>query len=210
MQRMVLVAFGIACLVPGAALSQSIGLFLDPGFTVCAAEVGPTPRIDVHVVAFVGGNVPEFSAVQFRILAATPGWTERDVLWVFNSAVSLGFGNPLFPSQFDDTPGCIATFHDWCRGDAEPAGDANPIAIGRIVILGAPTPPNTILRVWHYALTGMDPPCPFMIPCGIPDLNPVCVEGGTAVLNPTYTPRCTNVAVTPETWTGIKELYRGD
>jgi hypothetical protein len=209
MQRMVLVALGIACLVPRPAQSQSIGLFLDPGGAVCAAEVGPTPRIDIHVVAFVGGNVPRFSAAQFRILAAPGGWTERDVLWVFNSAVSLGFGNPLFPSEFDETPGCIVTFHDWCRGDGEPAGDANPIAIGRIVVLGAPTPPNTILRVWPYALTPNDPPCAFMIPCG-PSLNPVCVEGGSAVLNPTYTPRCTGVAVTSETWTGIKQLYRGD
>lgn len=198
----------LVVLLPGLGRSQSIGIFLDPEASSCSAEVGSTPFIALHIVALLGGDVPEFSTAQFSIIGLPETWSPANVFWVLDTGVGISVGNPLFSTSSDEyRRGAIVTFADFCRGDDDPAGDVGPIPIGRVIIAGAPTPENTILRVWRYELVQTDPVCPFMLGCS--DINTkICVEGGRAVLNPTSLPACEVVAVEQLTWAGVKDLYR--
>jgi hypothetical protein len=83
-------------------------------------------------------------------------------------------GHPLFLSgAHEDSPGVNVVFNA-CR--ALSAVDTVPL--GRIVLLGAPTPRDVTLRVVGFVVGPQDPHCPFVTKCDAPSFSMSCVEGG--------------------------------
>ena len=198
--------WALACLLPATAFSQSIGIYIDPGATVCVAEVGSVALIDLHVIAVLGGDVNEMTGAQFWISGAPESWTPARVFWVPDPAVTASLGNPIFRTTIGDgRPGVGVVFNS-CRGDGNPEGDTERVELGRLIIAGAPTPREVHLKVEHYELVPPDPDCPFVNDCTGPYYYKKCVAGGEAVLNGSGP--CGVVAVTTRTWSEVKALYR--
>ena len=205
-RRSWLVPVTVACLLPATASSQSIGIYIDNGATVCTAEVGSTPLIDMHVIAILGGDVTGLTGAQFWISGAPDTWQQKNVFWVPDPAATFNVGNPIFHTSLGDgRPGVVLTFNT-CRGDGIPEGDGGRVELGRLIIAGAPTPREVHLKVEHFELVPTDPECPTMLECQSPAFPQVCVAGGEAVLNGTGP--CGVVAVTQRTWSEVKALFR--
>jgi hypothetical protein len=199
MSRSLLLGFAGLLLVSGSASAQHIGIFMDANATSCAAEVGPNPRIDLHVIAILGGSVPVMTGAQFMIEGAPETWKPRDVLWVPDVNVVINVGHPIFPNPVHpNSPGVNIAFGS-CQGSTR-------VPLGRIVLLGPPTSDNVRLRVTWFELGGADPNCPFVTNCDAPAFPMVCVSGGEIVLNGPPPSNC-QTAVEERTWTTVKRLY---
>jgi len=66
---------------PQPSEAQYIGVFLGPNATLCAADVG-SPRVDLHIIAILQGEVTETTGAESRIVGAPASWTQENVLWV--------------------------------------------------------------------------------------------------------------------------------
>jgi hypothetical protein len=188
-------------LVAAPAAAQYIGIFRDAGATTCVAQVGPAPYIDLHVVAVPGEAALRVMGAQFQITGAPAGWTSANALWVPADG-TLNIGHPMIPSP-PRKRGAIVVFT--ASPGAEGTGTKGPL--GRLVLLGAPTPENVHLRVERCEFTDRDPQCPFVLDCNSPDFDGVCVEGGEIVLNGAAATGC-GVAVSASTWSAVKSLYQ--
>jgi hypothetical protein len=187
------------------AQAQSIDIILDSGQPVCSADVGPNPWIELHVVAVLGGSVPEFQGAQFRISGRPDSWNQENVSWVWDASVTLGYGNPLLaPSDSGNNLGAggIAAW-----SSCQPK-QGSTRRIGKILILGAPVPENTMLRITGFTVNPNEPHCPMMNRCDNPYYSTVCVQGGSFVLNGTNSKNCSITAVEELTWTAVKGLYQ--
>lgn len=202
MSRWTFVVFTALLAMSMPASASYIGIFLDADATTCIAQVGSTPFIDLHVVAVLSGEVPVMVGAQFQITGAPEGWSSSNVLWVpADGAVNLG--HPMFASP-PWKRGVITAF-SYCQG-AE--GEVTRVPLGRLILLGAPTPVNVHLRVQGFEFVDIDPQCPFVMNCDIQaGYAKECVEGGEIVLNGDAATGC-GVAVARSTWTTIKSLYR--
>jgi hypothetical protein len=199
MKRWILAILAALMIGATAAHAQYIGIFMDTNATSCAASVGDAPWIDLHVIAILEGGVTSFSGAQFQITGKPEGWTPANVLWVPEPASAISLGHPIFASGLHPaTPGVNVAFHE-CQ-------TANRVLLGRVVILGAPTPGNVHLRVEGFDLVPPDPNCPFLVDCG-PHFFKECVGGGEIVLNGPEPASC-QMAVQSSTWTAVKSLYR--
>lgn len=188
-------------LASGPASAQHIGIFMDSNASSCGAEVGPNPRIDLHVIAILEGSVTEMTGAQFMIQGAPETWTPQNVLWVPDVGTAISLGNPVFPTPLHPyTPGVDVTFSSCQR-----ASTNSRVPLGRIVLLGPPTADNVRLRVTWFDLVPSDPNCPFVLDCS-PGAEKVCVGGGQIVLNGPPPANC-QTAVEARTWSNVKRLY---
>ncbi len=183
------------------ASAQYIGIFLDPNASSCAASVGPTPRVDLHIIAILEGDVTETVGAEFRIVGTPETWTQQNVLWVPDVNTGVSIGNPLFPNATYPRAGVGIAFHS-CQAP----GSSRRVELGRIVLLGPPTADNVRLQVttttiWPHV------PCPAMLRCDAPSFSYVCVGGGEVVLNGPMPASC-QMAVEEGTWSNVKALYR--
>jgi hypothetical protein len=167
--------------------------------------MGPTPFTDLHVIAVLEGDVPTMTGAQFQITGMPEGWSSATALWVPADGV-VNVGHPLFPGPpHEDTPGVNVAFGT-CQGSLT---EATKVPLGRLILVGAPTPKNVRLRVEGFSLVPFDPKCVFVTNCDMPAGFPkVCVGGGEFVLNGGASAACGAVALNETTWTGIKQLYR--
>jgi hypothetical protein len=201
MKRLLLTVATFAVLASPAAAGY-IGIFTDQGASSCVAEVGATPYIDLHVVAVLEDNTTIMTGAQFQITGIPAGWTPQNALWVPDAGVTVNIGHPLFANTVHpQTPGVNLAFS---RCLAFPEDDTIPL--GRIILLGAPTPENVTLRVQGYKLVPTDPDCVIVTHCA-PYYEIGCIAGGEIVLNGNKSTGC-QVAVAEETWTKVKRLYR--
>jgi len=201
MSRWTMLGFAGLLLVAGPASAQYIGIFMDPNASSCGADVGPNPRIDLHVIAILDGSVTEFTGAQFMISGAPDTWTPQNVLWVPDVGTVISLGNPVFPTSMHPfTPGVNITF-----GDCQRSSTNARVPLGRVVLLGPPTADNVRLRVTWFDLVPTDPNCPFITDCS-PGYPKVCVGGGEIVLNGPPPANC-GVAVEERTWGSVKRLY---
>jgi len=201
MSRWILAVAALALLASPVS-AQYIGIFMDREATTWCAEVGSTPFVDLHVVAVLGGDVTIMTGAQFKITGTPPGWTPENALWVPDAGAGANIGHPLFPTPtHPQTPGVNTVFSS-CLSFPE----GGRVPLGRIILLGAPTPANVTLRVEYFDLVPPDPDCPFVTACA-PDYHPVCVGGGEIVLNGDKPYGC-HVPVATPTWTVVKTLYR--
>jgi hypothetical protein len=195
-------ALATVVLLAGSAGAQSIGIFTNANATGCAADVGPAPWVDLYVVAILGGSATQMTGAQFQIRGVPEGWTPDNVLWVPDVGVAISMGHPMFPSAL----------HSWVEGvnvafsTCQTTATGGRIPLGRIVLLGAATPPRTHLRVDGFQLVPGDPHCPIFIGGG-PVYAMSCVTGGDVVLNGPASTLCA-MAIEQQTWGGVKELYR--
>jgi len=185
------------------ASAQYIGLFTDANATTCVAQVGPNPRVDLHVIAVLEGGVTEMAGAQFLITGAPAAWTPENVLWVPDVGSAISLGNPLFPTPLHPATAGVNVAFSSCVGS--PTNRRVPL--GRVVLLGPPTEDNVHLRVSWFDLVPPDPNCPFVLACDAPIFSMVCVGGGEIVLNGDAPSSC-QVAVEENTWTNVKALYR--
>jgi hypothetical protein len=193
-------ALGLAllALTTAPAGAQYIGIFQDAAATSCAASPGPTPWIDLHVVAVLEGSVPGGTGAQFQITGMPEGWTPTNVLWVPAPEAAVNLGHPLFPNDIHrNRPGVNVAFSRCMEGR---------VPLGRVILLGAPTPGEVRLRVEVVKLYADEPDCPIIVDCDIPTFTLRCVGGGEFVLNGSGPASC-QVAVEAVTWTGVKSLY---
>jgi hypothetical protein len=206
MLRWTIVTFATLLAFSAPASAQYIGIFMDKEATTCVADVGAAPYTDLHVVAILEGSVPVMTGAQFRIEGIPVGWSPSTALWVPDAGVGINIGHPLFPNpSHQDTPGVNVAFAS-CQGNA---GEVTKVPLGRIILLGAPTPSNVHLRVVGFELVPTDPDCPFVTDCDIRAGYPkFCVGGGEIVLNGPASGGCGAVAVDQSTWSHIKQLYR--
>lgn len=188
-------------LVSAPASAQYIGIFLDPNASSCAADVGPAPRVDLHLIAVLGGDVPELTGTEFRIVGAPESWTPQNVLWVPDVESVFSVGNPIFPNHPYDEGGVAVIFSTCQTG-----GTSHRVTLGRIVLLGPPTADNVHLKVVTTGIYGSRVPCPAVTRCDAPAFSYACVGGGEVVLNGPAPASC-QVAVEERTWTSIKSLY---
>jgi hypothetical protein len=193
-----------AILLAQPAAAQYIGIFTAPDASQCGATPGSTPWIDLHVVAVLGGNVTELAGAQFKITGAPEGWNPQNVTWVPEPTSAISLGNPLFAtSMHPSTPGVNVAFLE-CQ--SWPSGGT--VLLGRIVLLGAPTPENTRLRVQGFQLVPVDPLDPFVLRCDFPMYSKAVVGGGEFVLNGPQPLNCAGTtAVVPSTWSSVKQLF---
>jgi len=205
MVRWTIVAFASLLAFAAPASTQTIGIFMDKEATTCVADVGPAPYTDLHVVAILEGSVPTMTGAQFQIVGTPTGWSPATALWVPDAGVGINLGHPLFPNPtHEETPGVNVAFAT-CQGSE---GEVTKVPLGRLILLGAPTPQNVQLRVVGFDLVPPDPDCPFVTNCDIQAGYPkFCVGGGEIVLNGPGSGGCA-VAVFESTWSSIKELYR--
>lgn len=175
------------------AAAQSIGIFADDCATNCITipQFAPTR---FHVSAVPGPAANGFTGASFRIEGFPPG---------------LFFGlEPFIGCACFDIPCGIAG----CRSPFEPPGidlfwpfcrEGACLPLFDVIAFGS-APPNTVLRVVSR-MPPLNPAfdCPMITLCDV-NFTAVCVEGGTAILNPTGP--CL-VAVAERAWTEIKRLY---
>ena len=204
MSRLIL-AGSLALLLHSSSVSaQSIGIFIDEEATTCIAEVGSTPYVDLHIVAVLGGDVTGLTGAQFQITGVPTGWTPSNTLWVPNEGVAVSLGHPMFTNPIhEDTPGLNVAFNV-----CQTLESREKVPLGRIILLGAPTPRDVHLRVEHFELVPSDPECSFVTDCDWPVLAPTCVEGGEAFLNGNGPSGCGSVPVEDNTWSSVKMLFR--
>ena len=201
MTRWTLAVAALAVLSSPAS-AQYIGIFMDREATTCVANVGATPYIDLHVVAVLEGAVTTMTGAQFKITGVPSGWTPENALWVPDAGSGISLGHPLFATPVHPlTPGINVTF-----GSCMSFPEGGTLPLGRIILLGAPTPRHVTLRVEFFDLVPPDPDCPFVTYCE-PDYVKTCVGGGEIVLNGPSSSGCYVPVATP-TWTGVKQLYR--
>ena len=178
--------------------AQFIGIFLDPNAASCAANVGTSPRIDLHIIAILEGDVAEMTGAEFRIVGVPESWTPQNVLWVPDVGSTISIGNPLFPTAPYPPAGVAVSFRSCQR--------SSRVELGRIVLLGPPTGDNVRLQVttttiWPHV------PCPAVTRCDIPRYSYACVGGGEVVLNGEEPASC-QVAIEESTWSNIKSIFR--
>jgi hypothetical protein len=190
---------GVAAILAVAptASAQYIGLFMDANASSCAAQVGPAPRIDLHVIAVLGGDVSQILGAEFRIRGAPGSWTPENVLWVPEPGVPVAGGNPIFPNPLFPLGGATVVATS-CRM-------TDRVELGRIVLLGPPTGDNVRLWVTTTEVGGARVRCPAVISCEF-GADYICVGGGEIVLNGSAPKNC-QLAVEPRTWTTVKRLY---
>ena len=205
MPRWTMIALASLLAFAAPASAQYIGIFMDKEATTCAAQLGPAPFVDLHVVAALEGDVPTMTGAQFQITGMPEGWSSATALWVPADGV-INVGHPLFPGPpHEDTPGVNVAFGT-CQGSAT---EPTKVPLGRLILVGAPTPNNVHLRVEGFKLIPIDPDCVFVTNCDAPLGYPkLCVGGGEFVLNGTSSAGCGAVAVSEETWSQVKQLYR--
>jgi len=197
MTRWLWIALAALGMLPGRAGAQYIGIFMDAEATRCAGEVGPMAWLDLHVVAVLEGDVTELTGAQFRITGVPAEWTDKTAIWV-PATGAINIGHPVFPiPNRPDRPGVNVAFSNCQRGRVE---------LGRLILLGAPTPENVVLRVEIFKLFPDEPDCVLTFACDFPAFSRACVGGGQIVLNGPGA-GC-QVAVDADTWTGVKLLYR--
>jgi hypothetical protein len=201
MSRWIVVAAAALLLASQPTSAQYIGIFLDPEAGSCAADVGPNPRVDLHLIAVLGGDVPEMHGAEFRIVGAPESWTQQNVLWVPDVGTTITVGNPLFPSGPYPRAGVGIAFSKCQTG-----GDTHRVTLGRIVLLGPPTADNVHLQVTTTTIWE-DVTCPAVNRCDGPAYPYACVGGGEVVLNGPAPSSC-QLAVEERTWTNIKALFR--
>ena len=185
------------------AAAQYIGLFTDANASTCVAQVGPNPRVDLHVIAILEGDVNEMVGAQFQITGVPATWTPENVLWVPDIGTAISLGNPLFPTPQHPLTAGVNVTYSACAGSPS----NRRVALGRVVLLGPPTEDNVHLRVTGFDLVPPDPDCPFVAACDAPYYSKVCVGGGEIVLNGEAPSSC-QVAVEENTWSNVKSLYR--
>lgn len=202
MKRLI-VATLLGLVVPSVASAQYIGIFMDRQATTCIAQVGAAPYIDLHVVAVLGDGFTGFTGAQFQITGTPEGWTPSNALWIPDNGVALSMGHPLFAGPpHEEMSGLNVTF-----SSCQQVEGSNTVPLGRIILLGAPTPENVHLQVESFVWAGSDPACPFATDCIVPEFNIFCVGGGDIILNGDDSARCM-VSVEGHSWSVVKELYR--
>lgn len=202
MSRWTFVAFAALFALAAPVSAQYIGIFTEKEATTCVANVGPMAFTDLHVVAVLGGSVPTMTGAQFQITGMPEGWTPETALWVPDAGAGANIGHPLFGTPtHPDVPGVNVVFPS-CQGTV---GETTKIPLGRIILIGAPTPENVHLRVEGFDLVPPDPDCPFVTDCSL--YPKFCVGGGEIILNGNGTGGCA-VAVSENTWSHVKGLYR--
>lgn len=186
------------------AQAQYVGIFMDPQATSCAEAVGVQPWIDLHVVAVLEGDRTEIHGLQFQVTGMPPGWGPQNVLWVPDVDLGLTLGNPMWPGTYYEDSGGVNIALPACTGP----GPSN-VHLGRLVILGAQTPDDVVLRVEPVQLVPTDPDCIIVNDCIAPVYGKQCIEGGQIILNGTGSSQagCV-VAVEEATWTTVRQLYR--
>lgn len=194
----------LALVLPSAASAQYIGIFMDRQATSCIAQVGAAPYVDLHVVAVLGDGFTGLTGAQFRITGAPEGWLPTNALWIPDNGVAISMGHPMFAGPpHEEVSGLNVTFSSCQQIEA---GDTVPI--GRIILLGAPTPENVRLQVESFVWSGGDPDCPISTDCIYPEFNIFCVGGGGIVLNGDDSAGCNVVSIESHTWSVVKKLYR--
>jgi len=189
--------------LPATASAQYIGIFMDPSSANCAATVGAQPWIDLYV-AFINEGSSEMIGAQFSIVGAPDTWNAQNVLWVPDTGVTISIGHPLFANAVYENSGGTALAMPPCRSGA----GWERIPLGRLVILGAPTPENVHLQVAGAPLTPREQDCPVGFLCDEPTFSQYCVRGGEAFLNGDNATQSCQVGVEESTWTAIRVLYR--
>jgi len=187
-----------------SAHAQYIGIFMDPEATSCAQAVGDQPWIDLHVVAILEDELTEVHGFQFQITGLPPTWSPANVLWVPDPNLSFTLGSPMFPGSIYTTSGGVNIILPACTGP-----EPSRVMLGRMVILGAPTPEDVLLRVEAVKLVPPDPDCVAANDCIVPSHLLRCIGGGQILLNGTGSvqPSC-QVAVEEATWSTVRQLYR--
>ena len=195
------IAIGLLC---STASAQYIGIFTAPEAATCAVEAGPTPWIDLHVVAVLEGSITEITGAQFRITGAPEGWTTQNVLWVPEPTSAISLGNPLFTTTVYPVTGGVNVAFSTCQ--SRPGGGR--VLLGRIVLLGAPTPGEVHLHVTGMPRYGGTPTPPLVTRCDAPFYTQVLIDGSEFVLNGPQPARCPEpTAIEPATWTHVRRLF---
>jgi hypothetical protein len=192
-----------------------------PDSHTCGTVVplGPPLAIGAYAVLDAGGE--GISGAEFFIRTQDPAAYPMDLQalgWTIsvqpNPAATAAIGNPMVPDPHGGFPirrANIVFAVDPSNLEGCQSPDA-PVLLYRLGIFNrfhpdAPIPPNTELLV-----VAADPPgnpqfrCPLVNLCDAPTFTKVCVGGGVFVINPSGA-SCID-AVTPQTWSGVKGLFR--
>ena len=113
MPRQFLALLFLVTLGASAAHAQSIDIILHPDSPGCtAAEVGSSPWIELHVVANLEDKFESFQGAQFKVTGMPATWNEENVAWVWDTSITIAFGNPLFAgsSDWDAAPGGVVAW----------------------------------------------------------------------------------------------------
>lgn len=201
--RLLIVPIAIGLICPTAS-AQYIGIFSAPEAATCALDAGPNPWIDLHIVAVLEGEVTRLTGAQFMITGAPEGWTTQNVLWVPEPTSAISLGNPVFPTSSHPYSAGVNVAFSTCQD--RPGGGR--VLLGRVVLLGAPTPGDVHLRLTGFKLVPPDPLQPFVVSCADQWYSKAVVAGSEFVLNGPQPASCLlPTALEPSTWSNVKRLY---
>jgi len=174
---------------PGWA--SSIGVYFAPDGSDCDATVGVNEAFRFYILADLYGDAAAagITLAEFSLRNWPPAWS---AVVTPSPAANISVGNPL-------TGGCDIAF-PICH-----APDTNGFVLLYTIDAIATTPvSNLTLLVFRHTIPPSDPnwQCPLVSLCD-PIFTIACVSGGAAIINGSS---C-NVAVTPATWSNVKNLY---
>jgi hypothetical protein len=190
----------VSLLCVAASRAHTIGIFMDTAAATCTAQVGDEAWVELHVIALLQGDIQQMTGAQFRITGVPAGWTSENALWVPEPSSAISLGHPLFPTSVHPAVAGVNVAFRWCQFGPR-------VLLGRIVLLGAPTPGEVRLRVEGFELAPQDPGCPLIVDCQVVYALQ-CVLGGEIVLNGPARGACQPTGIQASTWAGVKSLYR--
>ena len=180
------------CTPLGAA--PGIGVFLDPGCTMCSGTATFLVPFTFYIAARVEPPFVEgIAGASFRVEGLPSSW---NTIYVPidcepNPVLSLVIGTPF------SSYGTHVAFANNC------SGPASCIPLFTCHVIPFATETNVRLRVRPVPYPCPSYCCPELLRCDPPIYTSVCVAGGEAVFNG---PPCT-VGVQRATWTQVKRLF---
>jgi hypothetical protein len=229
MTRIVLVAVG-ALLAVSAAVAYAvppvypvngyIGVFGDQAGTSCCLTIPPSTPTTLYVIAVTGGaSSAGFTGAEFRIEISPPA-PSAFFVWSANSAANVVLGSPIDNSTTaNDNSGLNIAFHA-CQKQSGLAGDH--ILLGTITVINL-TGQHDLLIKKHNRPSNPNLKAPLFVLCDAPNYTAVpmtLLEGDpvlygqepfvfrTTLNSASCDGSCGFVAVEPNSWSHVKELFR--
>ena len=210
---------GLSLLLATAAWSGNgrIGLFFDPGGQKCADAIPCTGFGQLYVYAMLeGASRDGITGAEYSIQIGPDA--HSDPGWVFHEEFpedAVALGKAFFPldidtHQFPYNPGrgVNIAFPTCQRGE----GQMVLLETATVANNSCSTAPLPLLVVLHDNPSNGYFACLLFTLCDSPTYTKLCLgrSSGQAVINPGpgQTAPCPGVAVTPVTWSAVKEMFR--
>jgi hypothetical protein len=233
MKRTLLTAGIIALLTSTAAFGQYpangyIGVYDDAAGTDCCIDALLfTPKTAYVIANLAGETAGGLTGVEFRLELSADPTGHYIISFAASPTAAAVVGTNLIditPGSTSDDPKGLNIAWGTCQ-NSDPSAGAGRVLLGTLSIIqtNAAAPPLTILSKRRSPANAIAYDCPLIVLCDDPNFTIWCLtvgnedpilEGNEAISFRSFlnTPGCNGdcgpVAVTPTTWSTLKDLFR--